>query len=170
MVDSADAKIKLKNRFSSAILKFKIKDKRLDNMKVTEMAGGNLASMQALADDIRKSKSMELIVGDQIPDSTLAIAASQQNQDLLKFKTHIVVEQISPEVNNTGQVPNIDAYLAPDSVGSVSSILEGDDADYYENSILQSDEIKDPQELVDGDLQNLLGFIKKLPSPDDKQV
>ena len=72
-----DQKVKMKNRFSSAILKFNVKDKRLDNVKVAEMAG-NLATMSALAEDIRKSKSMEMIMGEggQMPDNTLMMAAN----------------------------------------------------------------------------------------------
>jgi len=41
-------------------------------------------------------------------------------------------------------------------VDSVSSILEDGDEDYYANSIVLSSKVKDPQEMVDGDLVNLL--------------
>jgi hypothetical protein len=44
----------------------------------------------------------------------------------------------------------------------MSSILDDDAEDYYSQSIIVSSMVKEPEDLVDKDLLNLLAFIKRL--------
>ena len=57
-----------------------------------------------------------------------------------------------------------------DSVDSISSILDDDTEDYYTHSIIVSAGCKEPEDLIDMDLMNLLSFIKKLKIPSEKEV
>lgn len=66
--------------------------------------------------------------------------------------------------------PNIDPYIVGDSYSSVSSILEDDVEDCYNNSILIANYIKEPEDLIDKDLVNLLLFIKKLHHSSDYEL
>ena len=59
----------------------------------------------------------------------------------------------------------IEAYIVGDSVSSMSSILDEDTEDYYSQSIIVSSMVKEPEDLIDKDLLNLLSFIKRLHEP-----
>lgn len=54
-----------------------------------------------------------------------------------------------------------------DSVSDMSSILDDEAEDYYSQSIVVSAMVKEPEDLVDRDLINLLAFIKRLSMPND---
>jgi CTD small phosphatase-like protein 2 len=60
--------------------------------------------------------------------------------------------------------------LASGSVQSIDSILDDDGEDYYNNSILMSTQIKEPEDLIDKDLINLLSYIKRLQRPTDAMI
>jgi len=54
------------------------------------------------------------------------------------------------------------------SLGSSSSgIFEEVGENHYQSSIIQCTVIKEPEQLIDKDLMNLLGFIKSLPVPSE---
>lgn len=64
----------------------------------------------------------------------------------------------------------IDPYIVGSSVSSMSSILDDDGEDYYSQSIIVSAMVKEPSDLVDSDLLNLLSFIKRLRIPTDAEI
>lgn len=52
----------------------------------------------------------------------------------------------------------------------MSSILDDDAEDYYIQSIVVSAMVKEPEDLVDKDLINLLAFIKRLKMPSEAEI
>jgi hypothetical protein len=52
----------------------------------------------------------------------------------------------------------------------MSSILDDEAEDYYSQSIVVSAMVKEPEDLVDKDLINLLAFIKRLTPPSDAVI
>ena len=49
-------------------------------------------------------------------------------------------------------------------------MCEYESEDYYNNSILISTQIKEPEDLIDKDLINLLAYIKRLTKPTDSEI
>ena len=76
------------------------------------------------------------------------------------------------------QQPNesFDKFLAGSSVGSsVCSMIDNANGmqpgeDYYSKSILVSSMVKEPEDLIDSDLLQLLAYIKCLPLPSDEEI
>lgn len=80
---------------------------------------------------------------------------------------------LSPGTQDTSNNNNsqcIDPYIVGDSVSSMSSILDDDAEDYYSQSIVVSAMVKEPEDLVDKDLINLLAFIKRLNMPSEQEI
>jgi hypothetical protein len=64
-----EQKIKLKNNYTSTILKFKLNHKIQHNGAVAALTSNNIPSLENLADDIRKTKSMIYIESDTKPQN-----------------------------------------------------------------------------------------------------
>ena len=52
----------------------------------------------------------------------------------------------------------------------MSSIMDDEAEDYYSQSIVVSAMVKEPEDLIDKDLINLLAFIKRLNMPTDAEI
>jgi hypothetical protein len=86
---------------------------------------------------------------------------------------------LSPGINDDQRDPNpIDEYLISNndttsdytnSMNDVGSVLD-EGEDMYTRSILLSTEIKEPEDLIDNDLWNMMKFIKKLKQPTEAEI
>jgi hypothetical protein len=54
------------------------------------------------------------------------------------------------------------------SLGSIMEEMENDKENYYQTSVMACATIKEPEQLIDKDIMNLLSFIKKLKVPTDE--
>lgn len=59
----------------------------------------------------------------------------------------------------------MDSLFAGSSESYASSILNDDEENLYQASVINCTSIKKPEDLIDKDLINLLSYIKKLPEP-----
>jgi CTD small phosphatase-like protein 2 len=64
----------------------------------------------------------------------------------------------------------MESLFAGSSQNSISGIFEEDTENYYETSVIACTTIKEPEQLIDKDLMNLLSFIKTLPTPPDSNL
>ena len=66
----------------------------------------------------------------------------------------------------------MDQYIIEDTSSAGGSWVEenkdNSNEDAYTNSILVSTQIKEPEDLIDADLLNLLNYIKRLKQPTDE--
>ncbi len=72
---------------------------------------------------------------------------------------------------------SFDKLIAGSSVdSSMCSIIDNhaqinnDPCDFYNQSVLVSTMVKEPEDLIDKDLMNLLSYIKKLQFPSEEQI
>ena len=88
-----------------------------------------------------------------------------------QVKTAVLSPGAAAGGDGTGSNPScIDPYIVGDSVSSMSSILDEDGEDYYSQSIMVSAMVKEPEDLVDKDLINLLAFIRRLQMPSEAEI
>lgn len=112
----------------------------------------------------------------EIP-STITTSADMNNSQKRfgKFKTTILEPLPFLKEEEKKEPKDFDAYVVSDSISSMSSFFDGSEGgdkgeDVYSNSIISSVNAKEPEELVDQDLINLLGFILKLKPPSDSDI
>lgn len=65
---------------------------------------------------------------------------------------------------------DMESLFAGSSQSSGSGIFEEDTENYYQTSVTACTVIKEPEQLIDKDLINLLSFIKKLPIPHESEL
>jgi len=166
-------KIKTKNQYTSSILKFKLNSKIQHNVAVAALTQNRIPQLESLADDIRqtKTKSMMFFEKDQRPQLRTQNHEKKAAQQMRQVKTAVIFPGIQGGGEQTGSQPSaIDPYIVGDSVSSMSSILDDDGEDYYSQSIIVSAMVKEPEDLVDRDLINLLNFIKRLKMPSEAEI
>lgn len=73
--------------------------------------------------------------------------------------------EIMPDEDAANNLQEMDSLFAGSSNSSVSSLLEDQSENYYQNSVIECTTVKDPEQLIDKDLINLLSFVKKLKIP-----
>ena len=150
-------KIKSKTKYSSTILKYKLKKKIAQNGAVTSISNGKITSLENLAAEYKKAKSMMEIGGRDYND---------------KNKPKVVqrIMELPEEAEEDNEVKEIDSIFAGSSKSSISSLLDDDTEDYYQTSVIDCTSIKEPAQLIDQDILNLLSFIKKLPKPSEEGI
>lgn len=79
-----ESKIKLKNQYTSAILKYKLKGKIQLNKQVQALTHNNVPNVEKLADDIRKTKSFEFIDQEHMQPTKPPV------KEYNKFKTAVI--------------------------------------------------------------------------------
>jgi hypothetical protein len=67
-------------------------------------------------------------------------------------------------------LPGIDDFLVGSEGSNSSSFLEDVGEDIFANSIMQTTQIKEPDDLIDKDLLNMMGFIKKMKMPTEEEI
>eukprot|EP00347_Sterkiella_histriomuscorum_P021312 403334441 len=147
-------KLKSKNQYSSTILKFRLKKKVQQNGAVTSITNRKIQSLDYQAEEYRKAKSMD-IIGQILPPQSKQV----------KVKGHDINADEADD-QNIGDLKEMESLFAGSSQSSVSGIFEEDLENHYQTSIMACTVIKEPEQLIDKDLLNLLGYIKSLPVPD----
>ena len=172
-----ESKFRVKNQYTSSILKVQLNDRLKNNVAVAEMTFNNVRTLEILADDIKKTKSMMEMRKDT-PPSTQTISNIRESQKKMRqIKTTYVQDNQLQKREQIGKIEeeevedddsDFNKFLASDSESIAST--DNIDVELYNQSVLISTAIKKTEQLIDTDLINLLKFIRQLKQPDESHI
>ena len=155
-----DDKIPKNTKYTSSILKFKANSKIKNNAAVATMTQNNIPTLEDMAEILTKTRSMQ----DEDFSDPL------KDNQVIKTKTIIEAKQ-EYELGKSPTLPGIDDLLVDSEGGSeTSSFVEDVGEDIFAKSIMQTTQIKEPEDLIDKDLLNMMNFIKKMKPPNEEEI